>query len=298
MSASYFLPIPDADPNKDWSGIENWATSVDIQARELGSLQSCYDALHFAPYGPGSRLGDEIGAWLSNNISNIQHTEFSGWSHGEKRLRTVLSPGFFAAITQRWGSAFNIPANSEKFQNILYNIAKHKMSGLKKKSSRKAQPSSSATMPASLVQTPLPPRREPEANTEIEFVDNSGEAIGSVIVRFLRNDDVSPDDACFETVSLVKFLNFVEDMCDVDPKSFVFRHHYPSIPELDARIIRTRQTMLATELWRAYSHRDHQGPIVIRLEPRQQDPTNRPPPKRPASPSLSTDPTSKRQRPG
>ena len=300
MAGAYLSPIPGANPTKYWTDIEDWSAEPNIQAKDLDSLQNCYDALHFPPYGPGSRLADEINAWLCRTLTPTEQRSFAGLSFGEKRLRTVGDQGFFVSITQRWGAAFNIPPDSRKFHNILYSIVKLKINSLTKPSRRRGEPRQGAAAsplpqpPLTPAAAPAMPIREPEAEVEIEFVAADGGLLGGAFVRLLRREDVEASKACIESIDAVKFLNHIEDICDVDPSSIVLRHHYPAIPALHDRMIRTRQNMLVTEMWRAYSHRDRQGPITVRLEP-QQAAAVPPASKRAGSPSLAPA-TEKRQK--
>jgi hypothetical protein len=296
MAHPHLQPIPNADLTKDWTGIEDWARDVTIQARALDTLQNCYDALHFPPHGPGWLLANEVSAWLSRTLSADDLRAFATWSNGQKRDQTVRTQDFYASILQRWGAAFNIPPDSQKFQHIVYNIVKLKISTLTR-SGRRRRARPDATEPAlPLVPAAAPAaraQREPEADLEIEFVAADGDLLGSAFVRFLRRDDVKASNACVETIDLAKFLDHIEEECGVDANTLLLKHYYPDIPALHNRIIRPKQSTLVTEVWRAYSHGDRNGLIRVQLEPKQ-DAATLPASKRPGSPGLVPDP--KRQR--
>jgi hypothetical protein len=289
MAHAYLPPIPNADTTKDWTGIEDWTRDVNMQTRALDTLQNCYDALHFPPLGPGWLLADEVGAWLSRMLSADELRAFATWNNGQKRYQTVGTQDFFASILQRWGAAFNIPPDSRKFQHIIYHIVKIKVSTLTKPNRRRGMPRPALPLvPAAAPAGPAPAQREPEADLEVEFVEADGDLLSSTFVRFLRNDDVEASSACIETIDLAKFLDHVEEECDVDPNALLLRHYYPDIPDLHNRIIRPKQKSLIIEMWRAYSHQDRNGPIQVHLESKQ-DAGTLPSPKRPGSPGRVPD---------
>lgn len=296
-----------------------------MRATELESLQACYDQLKIDAVVQGPRLAADVGAWIARMPANDRAAYLATSRYQEKRELTVETSDFAESITAPWAAALNIPRTSRKLKHIIYAIVKQKMIQSTRPSrrlaekphainmpSREQQPGSPPSVAAPLTSPPSsstfatsPPvapaaptsyaehaKEVAERDIEIVLVDMDGTEQGSEVVLYLRDADVAPQDATFETISLDKLAALLEESFpDVDPRSTTLCLQCPALTRIHNRPMNLQNIRLRSSMYRAYIGQSKQGPITFSVErPRNGDEPAigsraSPAMKRPASPA-------------
>lgn len=284
MTTLFTDPVADANPTKDWTNIVDWATPLSLDRPRLNGLRDCYGALGITP-AQGVLLSMEVAAWL--NHTDPERQTVTRMNPGAKKVHVMTTSDFRSVVMARWAAAFNIPLPSERFDEIMWSVAKFSINQYSRKSRRLAQKGRStvqAPIPAPPpVQSPLTavpapagpspaapassappsgPSRVPESEIEVDFIGADGNSLERILIKFMQENSSTPT-----SIQGISWLEIQDLFTNMAPGKTWYlaslTHYYPSISELHGRAIRPGKSSFLQALYTAWQHPYSPAPLAI-----------------------------------